>query len=511
MARLVSVAEMVAIEQAADAAGLSYTQMMENAGYSLAQAVVAHSQVGERNVLALAGKGNNGGDALVALAELAAAGWHLAVYVVGDRQDEYVERVKAAGVKVFRSEEDKDHTHLKALVQQYAVLMDGLLGTGIKLPLRGSVPAVLETVNQVIETMEVPPFVVAVDVPSGMDGDSGEVAPEAMCADLTVCMAAVKRGMLSLPAFGYLGNLVIGDIGPLGDLQVWSKIRRYAVDEDMVAAVLPERPLDGHKGTFGMALIVAGSQNYPGAAWLASRAAARSGAGLVMVAAIRPVQAMLAGHIPEAVWLPIDEEEGGVAPSGAAQLDAGLERATAILLGSGFGLGAGRRDFIDGLLKQKLPPMVIDADGLKLLAEIRDWSKRLPEESILTPHPGEMSILCGMDIKAIQADRVAVAERFAKQWGQVLVLKGAFTVVAAPDGRTAIIPFASSALATAGTGDVLAGLICGLHAQGLEAFESAYAGAYLHAQAGQRAAERRASEAGIIAPDLIDELPPLLR
>jgi NAD(P)H-hydrate epimerase len=370
--------------------------------------------------------------------------------------------------------------------------------------------SVLEAAHEAIQWAENPPVVVAVDCPSGMDCESGQVAPETLPAAQTVCMAAVKRGMLCLPAFDFLGDLVVADIGLPDNLPEWAQLQLYSVDMEMIAAHLPERPLDAHKGSFGTALIVAGSQHYPGATLLACRAAARSGAGLVMAAAIQSVQAMLAGHIPEVVWQPVDEKEGGIAPTAVMQLGAVLERATAMLFGPGFGLGEGRRKFIEAVLGTKLPPLVVDADGLKLLAEIEDWPSLLPAGSVLTPHPGEMAILCGLETRGIQADRIAVAQRFASEWNQVLVLKGAFSVIAAPDERTAVIPFASSALATAGSGDVLAGLICGLVAQGMPAFEAAYTGAHLHALAGLQAAERLGGAAGVIAPDLLDELPSLI-
>jgi NAD(P)H-hydrate epimerase len=162
------------------------------------------------------------------------------------------------------------------------------------------------------------------------------------------------------------------------------------------------------------------------------------------------------------------------------------------------------KDFLAKLLEAKLPPLVVDADGLKLLAQIPDWHKKLPASAVLTPHPGEMSVLTGLSKDEIQSDREAIAAKYAKQWGHVVVLKGAFTVVAAPDGRIAVLPFASSALARAGTGDVLAGLIVGLRAQGVEAFESAVAGAWIHARAGLSALSEVGSAASVLAGDVLD-------
>lgn len=511
MAKLLSVAEMVAVEKAADAAGLSYVQMMEKAGHSLAQGFIAHSQGRERSVLALVGRGNNGGDALVALAELAEQGWRVSAYLVGERKDAdpYVQRVRERSGAVY-SDSREGEEKLRELVNAHAFLLDGLLGTGIKLPLRAPVVDVLRQVKEVLESGNEGGFVVAVDCPSGMDCDSGEAAPETLRADLTVCMAAVKQGMLSLPAFELLGDLEVVGIGLPEDLPEWENIRRFVVDEGMVRAALPQRWRDAHKGTFGTALIVAGSAHYPGAALLAGRAAARSGAGLVTIAATERVQGMLAGQLPEATWLPLPDEDGWIGEASVEALASGIERATACLMGPGFGMQPSTERFVAQLLGKKLPPLVVDADGLKLLTQVEDWPRRLPRESVLTPHPGEMAILSALEVEEIQADRLGVAERFAVEWDQVVVLKGAFSVAAAPDGRTAVIPVASPALATAGTGDVLAGVICGLRAQGMPAYEAAFAGAWLHGLAGLRAAKRLGSEAGVIAGDLIEELPGLL-
>jgi NAD(P)H-hydrate epimerase len=511
MAKLVSVAEMRAIEKAAHASGLSYAQMMENAGRSLANLVIAHSHQGKHNALGLIGPGNNGGDTLVALAALAAAGWKTAAYFVGERPDDiYRERFQAAGGEIFQASDDASQQSLTSLIKTHRVLLDGLLGTGIQLPLREPFTKALQAAKEAVVGRGGETFVVAVDCPSGMDCDSGEVAPQALRADLTVSMAAVKRGMLTLPTFEYLGELEVGDIGLPADLREWAAIGLFAIDEAMVRDTLPPRPLGAHKGTFGTALIVAGSQRFPGAALLASKAAYRSGAGLVTVAVPKTIQAELVGHLPEATWLPLPAEAGAIAPAAAKVVKGALERVTAMLIGPGFGQHANTGEFLKLLLSSDLPPLVVDADGLKLLASLKDWPKRLPKESVLTPHPGEMAILTGMKTEKIQAARIETAEKYAKGWKQIVVLKGAFTVVAAPDGRSAVMPLATPALARAGTGDVLAGIITGLRAQRMPAFEAACGGVWLHGQAGLRAAAKLGGTAGVLAGDLIDELPALI-
>ncbi|HLO32353.1 MAG TPA: NAD(P)H-hydrate dehydratase, partial [Anaerolineales bacterium] len=391
-------------------------------------------------------------------------------------------------------------------------------------------------VNDVLDGLDESPLIIAVDCPSGMDSDTGEVAEETIPADLTITMAAVKQGMLKLPAFEYVGELKVVDIGLPVDLPSLKDLKTEVADEDSVSALLPERPLDAHKGTFGTALIAAGSVNYTGAAVLAGEAAYRVGAGLVTLAVPAPVHTALAGRFPEATWVLLPQEMGVISRDASEVFAKNLERATALLVGPGFGMEDTTREFIENFLKGKaslkkatsrigfvhqesekkeeknsqLPPIIFDADGLKLLSKIQDWHKLLPASSILTPHPGEMEVLTGLSKEEIQANRQKIASKYAKEWKHVVVLKGAFTVVASPDGRMTVIPMASPALARAGTGDVLAGLIVGLRAQGLEAFDAAVAGAWIHAQAGLYAADDLGTTASVLAGDVLDSVSDVL-
>jgi NAD(P)H-hydrate epimerase len=504
--KLVTVSEMKAIEQQADANGLSYAQMMENAGQGLADIVYA---LGVENdwdeVLGLVGSGNNGGDALVALAYLAQAGWRARAYCVKSRTDELAQRFLDAGGEIILAEEDDENDSLAACLETADLLLDGLLGTGIQLPLKTEIANLLFATQSILAALDEPPFIVAVDCPSGVDCDTGAAAEETLPADLTVTMACVKQGLLRFPAFDLVGELDVVDIGlDNDDLPALMQIPRFVPDVEWVADHLPPRPSDSHKGTFGTALLAAGSIAYTGAAYLSAKAAYRVGAGLVTLAVPAPLHAALAGHIPEATWILLPHENGFVARAGAITVAQNLGRATALLVGCGFGLEETTRDFLAKLLEAKLPPLVIDADGLKLLAQIPDWHIKLPALTVLTPHPGEMSVLTGLSKDDIQNNREFIAEKYAQEWGHIVVLKGAFTVIAAPDGRTAVLPFASPALARAGTGDVLAGIIVGLCAQGVDAFEAAAAGAWIHVQAGLSALSEVGSAASVLASDVLD-------
>jgi hydroxyethylthiazole kinase-like uncharacterized protein yjeF len=533
--KLVTVKQMQAIEKEADASGLTFDMMMENAGQGLADVVLdLFVDEIEPEIVGLVGPGNNGGDTLIALTALAIEGWKARAYLVKRKKDDLVKRFTEAGGEIISGKDAFDQ--LADLLEVSDVLLDGVLGTGIELPLKKDVAELLSEVNDALESLDEAPFVIAVDCPSGVDCDSGEVAEETIPADLTVTMEAVKQGLLKLPAFEYTGELEVVDIGLPDDLASMKEIKTEVAVEDFVASLLPERPLESHKGTFGTALIAAGSVNYTGAAVLAGEAAYRSGAGLVTLAVPAPLHTALAGQIPEATWVLLPHEKGGISSHAAEVLAKNFERASVLLIGPGLGMEDSTKEFIENVLdvknaikkkapsigfvhteaekkndvEIKLPPMIVDADGLKLLAQVKDWHKKLPAESILTPHPGEMSVLTGLAKEEIQEDRQAIASKYAKEWGHVVVLKGAFTVVASPDGQVTIIPVASPALARAGTGDVLAGLITGLRAQGLDAFDAAVAGTWIHAQAGLYAADDLGTTASVLASDVLNAIPDVL-
>ena len=539
--KLVSVAEMRAVEQEADVNGLPYDMMMENAGHNLSREVLqlAYAQDDEEDiqVLGFVGPGNNGGDTLVALTHLSEKGWKARAYLVKRKAggDPLVKRLEEADGEIYLAEKDSDFQQLTAFLETADVVLDGFLGTGFKLPLKTDIGKVLSEVKTILRSIEWQPLIVAVDCPSGVDCDSGEVAEECIPADATITLAGVKRGLLNLPAFDLIGELRVVDIGPLNELKSWQAIKNEVADETMAASLLPERPTDAHKGTFGTALVVAGSVNYTGAALLAGKAAYRIGAGLVTLAVPAPLHTALAGHFPEATWLLLPHEMGSIASGAADVLTDNLERATSLLIGPGLGLDDTTREFIANLLEGApannarahmgfipnagskvdwkpavLPPFVFDADGLKLLAKLPNWSSLLPAPAILTPHPGEMAVLTGLTVEEIQKNRLAIAKKYAEKWGHVVVLKGAFTVVADPDGRTTTIPVATPALAHAGTGDVLAGLITGLRAQGLDAYDAARLGAWVHAQAGLAASVIQGSTASVSAGDVLEAVADVL-
>ncbi len=326
-----------------------------------------------------------------------------------------------------------------------------------------------------------------------------------------------------------MGDLALGDIGLPEGFALLLKAEIDVAERSMLRAWRMPRPRDAHKGTFGRAIVIAGSVNYPGAAALAGEAAYRVGAGLVTLAVPSLIQGMLAPQIPEATWLLLPHEMGAISEAAAAVLEPELPKCQAILVGPGFGQDPTTADFLRRLLGGSspgksgmgfvhpgasthaagaaLPPCIVDADGLKLLAKLDQWPALLPERSVLTPHPGEMAVLTGLTTEEVQRNRLTLARQTAATWRHVVVLKGAYTVVADPNGACVVLPFATPALARAGTGDVLAGAIAGLVAQGMDPWRAAVMGGFLHARAGELAADVLEGSAAVVASDVLAGLP----
>jgi len=505
--KYLSVQEMVAIEKAANRFGQTYAAMMEAAGKGLAEVIERrYGPAKEKSILALVGSGNNGGDALVALSYLLEWGWKAsaALFRARDSLDKLIQRFLAGGGELVDcSDPEKDSTALKELIGNSSIILDGVLGTGIHLPLRPPLDRLLGMTGEFLNTVEEKPVVVAVDCPSGLDCDTGEVSPSCIKADLTVTMAAIKQGLLKFPAYNYVGELELVDIGLPDNLPEWEGITREVIERDWVRDVLPVRPLDAHKGTFGTSLIVAGSLPYPGAAILAGVSAYRIGAGLVTMAVPKEIYSGLIKTIPEATWIILEDLSGRITENAVQQIKDALGRPAACLIGPGLSQADTTARFLEGVIElENLPSLILDADGLRLLSRLENWPRKLPSGSVLTPHPGEMAVLTGLSVDEIQADRVGIAEHYARDWDQILLLKGAHTVIASPGGGSRILLSADPALARAGSGDVLAGIICGLIAQGMDPSTAAASGAWVHARAGRLAAAQAGTPAAVLAGDI---------
>ena len=529
--KVLTVAQMVAAEKAADAAGISYAHMMETAGRAVAEAICARYPVTQMNVLVLVGPGNNGGDGLVAGRYLAKAGADVAFYLLKARDpatDQNYARIQEKGLFAVTADFDQRFRVLRTRLNITDLVIDALLGTGVSRPIEGLLGQLMKQWQQglAVRRQEIqaqqrpfllplnqpsppphPPLVpvIAVDCPSGLHCDTGVIDPLAVPADLTITFAAPKRGHFIFPGAAACGQLIVADIDIPPDLPEWhSASLELATVTDMVA-LKPVRPPDGHKGTFGRALIAAGSNQYWGAPFLAAKAAYRVGAGLVALAIPAIIRPTLAGQLPEATY-PLVPGEIHLTSDTAHTLLETMSAYRAFLVGPGLDMAT---DFLKTLLgtQEVLPPLVIDADGLNILATWPDWPSRLPPETILTPHPGEMARLLGISLSDLKTkDRIAVAQEAAATWGHIVLLKGAYTVVAAPNDRTMLLPFANPILGAAGSGDVLAGVIVGLLAQGVAPYEAAVLGGFWHGAAGQLASQRW-GQSGLLAGELADWLP----
>ncbi len=546
--KVFSVAEMVGAEKAADAAGVSYAQMMETAGKAVAEAIITRQAIEGASVLVLVGPGNNGGDGLVCGRYLAEAGADVAFYLYKPRNpesDANYAKILEMGLFTITAGSDQGYRALRARLGITDILVDALLGTGVSRPIGGNLgklmrlirdkvtrwrqndkvtrwqgdkaraePAEVVIDNSRLVAVSPPrlvtpspcyPVIVAVDCPSGLNCDTGALDPLAFPADLTVTFAGPKRGHFIFPGAAACGELVAADIGIPPDLPEVKGVKVEVATAVTAQSLLPPRPPDGHKGTFGKVLIASGCDLYRGAPVLAAKAAFRAGSGLVALAVPEIIRQSATVLLPEATYAPVADETL-LSAGTARQLLAQMGQYRALLTGPGLGDAA---DFLTTLLtgKDTLPQLVVDADGLNILARLPDWPSLLPPGTILTPHPGEMSRLMGISLGELKArDRVATAQEQAQAWGHIVLLKGAYTVVARPSGEAMIIPFANPALAVGGSGDVLGGIIVSLLGQGMAAYEAAVLGAYLHGAA----AALYPGSAGLLSGELADLVPQAL-
>lgn len=513
--KIVTTSEMVEMERRCDKQGIPPSVLMENAGLAIAQRVsrLLDGAAG-RSILILTGPGNNGGDGLVAARHLHDWGARVHIYLLRPRKsdDANYQITKDQGVPTTTANEDKEFTDLDNILSSCDAAIDAIFGTGKVRPLEGAIKEILLRVRN---TREARPEIkiIAVDLPSGVDSDTGEADPSCLAADLTITLGYPKIGLFSFPASELVGKLDVADIGIPPKLG--KSIQTELITGDFVRDTLPKRPRNAHKGTFGRVLVCAGSLNYIGAAYLACEGAMRAGAGLVTLATARSLQPILAAKLTEVTYAPLPEASPGfIASSAAREVFERLADSDVLLMGCGLGQHPETVKFISTVLL-KMPPalspaIVLDADALNALSQTSQWWRTLPKDAILTPHPGEMSRLSRISMKKIGQDRLTIARQQAARWNKTVVLKGAHTIVASPDGTARVSGWANPGLASAGTGDVLAGTIAGLLAQGLSYADAAACGVYLHGLAAE-IVQQEMGDAGMLASDLLPSLPKAIK
>ena len=507
--KLLTSAEMRELETRAEAAGVSTETLMENAGLAVAQEIwMQLGSLEDRRIAVLVGTGNNGGDGLVAARHLHEWGAQVRVYALRERADAQWTQTVELGVPCGSVADDDHFEALEALLAGAEAIIDALLGTGRSRPIDGDLAEMLQRLAAV-RSRTVKPKLVAVDLPSGLDADSGQLDPLAVAVDETVTFHAPKVGLYMQPGASAAGSVQQVDIGIPAGLD--EDLRTEVLERRAAKALLPPRPADAHKGVFGRVLVIGGSSRYPGAAVLAARGAYRAGAGLVTIATPASIAHHMVSAVPEATFLPLPEHDPGVISGHAAWevIRDELALIDSVVIGCGFGAhdhsGVFVRQFLVSDEVAAVRGIVVDADGLNLLAADHSALSQAVAPIVLTPHPGEMGRLTGLSTDEVQRQRLTLARERASDWGCDVVLKGANTVVAGPDQRARVSEVAQPALATAGTGDVLSGAIGALMAQGLPTFDAATLGVYLHGDAGNRAARARGT-IGVTAGDVAEQL-----
>lgn len=510
--RLLTADQMRALDQATIASGhASGETLMERAGAGVAAALERrYGPVLALRVLVLCGPGNNGGDGFVAARHLIARGAHVRVGLVGERSNvhgdaaTHLSRLEQAGATVVAMGSEADLAALVGAEDAWDFAVDALLGTGSRGEPEGVIAAVVQALR---ELDELGTRVVAVDLPTGMNPDTGAIARRAVRADLTVTFGAPKRGHYLYPGRAFTGALEVVDIGLLAP-QPGAALE--VATEDAMAALLPVRDPRAHKGSAGRVVVVGGSAGLTGAVVLAARAATRSGAGYVQCCVPRSLHDVLAVKLTEEMVIPCAES-----PARAFSLEAmgaavaAAERSDAVVLGSGLSRDPQAAELARRLVTSRTRPMVLDADGLNAFEGKPEFGAHAGRPLVLTPHLGEMSRLSGEAPQALESRRIEAASECAARWNAVLVLKGAPTVTAAPDGTATLNPTGNPGMATAGTGDVLAGMIGAFLAQGLAPYDAARLAVFVHGAAGDRAALER-GVLSLAASDLIEALPATL-
>ncbi|MEE9258432.1 MAG: NAD(P)H-hydrate dehydratase [Nitrospinaceae bacterium] len=512
MQKIATASEMQAIDRRAiEEYGVPGAVLMENAGLGIFTALEeTFSRLREKSVVVFSGKGNNGGDGFVVARHLFNLGAQVQALLLGKRsglKDDALLNAEAAdklGIPI--SEVDESNLDSAAdILCGSDIVIDAIFGTGLTKPASGLYERAIKKINQLGK------YVVAVDIPSGIDSDTGQLMGPHVTADLTLTLGMMKRSHVLYPAAEAMGQVRLVDIGLPSAAVEAQPIGVRVPEEEDIQALFKTRAPDSHKGTYGHVLVIAGSRGKGGAAGLAALAALRAGCGLVTLALPESCQKALEFYPLEVMTVPVPETESGCMDIKA--LDLLLEHSrdkSTVAIGPGISTSPETVELLGKLLPAMECPLVIDADGLNCMEHRQQLLGKLPVDTVLTPHPKEMSRISGLDTAEIQKDRIGTASAFAREHSVCLVLKGAASVIADKDGTVCINPTGNAGMATGGSGDVLTGIIAGCIAQGMKPAQAAVAGTYLHGLAGDIYAGEQ-SETSLIAGDLLRTLPESLR
>ena len=487
----------------ADANGVPFFQLMKNAGEVCFNRInTLAGGVKDKNVVVLAGRGNNGGDGIVITDYMLEAGANAILIFAQDLPKTDCARLcystYETGISSCIYAHQKEN--VKKVLENSEIVVDCVFGTGFHGELEESLSDLFAFINE-----HCPAVKFSVDVPSGCNSDTGEVAQNAFKPDFTITLGAVKKGLYSHPCFEHCGVLVLADIGiPQSCYESCEAV----LTDDMIREFMPKRPAVSHKGTYGKVLNVAGSGRYTGAALLSTDAILKMGAGLCTLATPARVVNAVAAAIPETTYLPLSHtQDGFISDEGAGELMQFISdnSFSAIAVGCGLGNSEIVGNVTEFIVKNADCPVIIDADGLNSVSGNINVLKENKKGAVITPHPAEFARLTGKTVAEVQADRITLAKEFAAEYNAVTVLKGANTVIAAPTGETFINTTGNAGLAKGGSGDVLTGIIASLIAQGVDIFYGAVLGVYLHGQAADKLAKDR-QLFGIMPREIMDAI-----
>jgi len=508
--RVVTSAQMRELDrQAIEDYGIPGVVLMENAGLKVVEIIrEALGALRDKKIIIFAGRGNNGGDGLVVARHLFNSGARVKVYLLGD--PERITGDAQVNLNIWRNMGQEIHIIKEESAcgglfrEDCDLIVDAIFGTGFKGVPREPAAGVINLINASKKPL------VAVDIPSGLEADTGIARGSCIRATYTVTFGLPKLGLVQEPGTGYAGRIYVADISLPSFLFEVGHLQRNLLTREMVSQWLPSRSTLAHKGNCGRVLVVAGSLGMTGAACLAAEGAARAGAGLVTLAVPEDLQKLVAAKLTEVmtVGLPSTPEHTFSMQAGENIL-ALAERMDVVALGPGMTTHPETAALLHLLLSNLKTPFVLDADGLNCLAGHTEIFKSVTVPFVITPHPGEIARLMNKTTAEIQQNRVAVAEQAARDYGPVVLLKGAKTLIASPQGTLYINPTGNPGMATGGSGDVLTGIVAGLMAQGMDALTGAAAGAFLHGLAGDRAAAKK-GQRGLLASDLLTFLPEVI-
>jgi len=497
-------AQMRAIDERSVELGASVLQLMENSAIQLARVISDVAPAGQ--IALFCGRGNNGGDALAAARLLHEAGRDVRAIVLAPGDSILSDAAKHNARRLLEMRTpvdyiDSEETLEDALVlcRDASLIVDALFGTGLTRAPEGLFYSAINAINN----HGAP--VLCVDVPSGINAETGEVPGVAVRGDMTLCLHLPKVGQLLYPGRSYCGTIQVADIGI--DLALTPEEAPEMLWHADVKAMLPIRDANAHKGDFGHAVIFGGSRGMAGAGELSARACMRSGAGKTTLSCPQSLLNIYMSKLTEVMIQPMpDDGQGMLGRQAVSALSGLLSDKDAIAIGPGWGRGMDLSSVVQAVLAQAQAPVVIDADGIVALSRLPDYRRKLPKDTILTPHPGEMSRLTSIDTAEIVKNPIRHCRDLARRTGSVVLLKGGCTVIASPDGQVTLNTTGNCGMATAGSGDVLTGIITALVAQGVGAYDAARIGAFVHGRAGDLAAEKY-SRMGMIAGDIIQMLP----